>query len=101
MLLLVSSINIFGKHINNMVNIFQFIPVPMLPFTCNILYISAFEKKCPICLGILDEEEEAIQLPKCSHKFHSSCILPWLQKVLSTTGIYKLSKIMIFRFFSD
>ncbi|XP_062606410.1 E3 ubiquitin-protein ligase RNF181-like [Saccostrea cucullata] len=42
---------------------------------------AALEKKCPVCLGLLDEEDETIELPKCSHRFHSSCILPWLQQV--------------------
>jgi hypothetical protein len=49
------------------------------------LWISALEKKCPVCLGLLDEEDEAIELPKCSHRFHSSCILPWLQRVRCCT----------------
>ena len=43
-------------------------------------YISALEKKCPVCLSLLDEEDEVKKMP-CSHVFHSKCILPWLQKV--------------------
>lgn len=54
--------------------------MPLLIVFC---HVSALEKKCPVCLGLLDEEDEAIVLPKCSHKFHSSCILPWLQRVIS------------------
>ena len=49
----------------------------------NVLYlcfITALEKKCPICLGLFDEEDEVKKLP-CSHRFHSTCIVPWLQRV--------------------
>ena len=43
---------------------------------------AALEKKCPVCLSLLDEEDEVKKMP-CSHVFHSKCILPWLQKVNS------------------
>lgn len=43
---------------------------------------AALEKKCPVCLGLFDEEDEVKELP-CSHTFHSTCILPWLQKINS------------------
>ena len=45
-----------------------------------VISISALEKKCPVCLGLFDEEDEVKQLP-CSHRFHSTCIVPWLQRV--------------------
>lgn len=43
---------------------------------------AALEKKCPVCLGPFDEEDEVKDLP-CSHRFHTNCILPWLQRVNS------------------
>ncbi|XP_060065357.1 E3 ubiquitin-protein ligase RNF181-like [Ylistrum balloti] len=43
---------------------------------------AALERKCPVCLGLFDEEDEVKEIP-CSHKFHSKCILPWLDKVNS------------------
>ncbi|WAQ97044.1 RN181-like protein [Mya arenaria] len=43
---------------------------------------AAEEKKCPVCIGLFDEEDEVKELP-CGHRFHSPCILPWLQKVNS------------------
>ena len=55
----------------------------MLIWKGNVLYlcfITALEKKCPICLGLFDEEDEVKKLP-CSHRFHSTCIVPWLQRV--------------------
>ncbi|XP_014787081.1 E3 ubiquitin-protein ligase RNF181 [Octopus bimaculoides] len=36
--------------------------------------------KCTICLGEFEENNEIKTLP-CNHQFHSSCILPWLEKV--------------------
>ena len=52
------------------------------PWSSELCYISlpAQEKKCPVCLGLFDEEDEVKQLP-CSHRFHSTCIIPWLQRV--------------------
>lgn len=50
-----------------------------------LIFISALEKKCPICLSLLDEEDEVKKMP-CSHIFHSKCILPWLEKVSHRTN---------------
>ncbi|XP_013783097.1 E3 ubiquitin-protein ligase RNF181-like isoform X2 [Limulus polyphemus] len=36
-------------------------------------------EKCPICLKEYEEGEVVKQLP-CCHKFHFSCVLPWLGK---------------------
>lgn len=43
-------------------------------------FITALEHNCPVCIGLLDEEDEVKTMP-CGHKFHSSCLLPWLEKV--------------------
>ncbi|KAL4690530.1 E3 ubiquitin-protein ligase RNF181 isoform X2 [Rhinopithecus roxellana] len=43
---------------------------------------SQAELKCPVCLLEFEEEETAIEMP-CHHLFHSSCILPWLNKTNS------------------
>ncbi|KAL3876337.1 hypothetical protein ACJMK2_034198 [Sinanodonta woodiana] len=51
-----------------------------LPTTIITPVEAALEKKCPICLGLQDEDDEVKRLP-CSHKFHTQCILPWLSKV--------------------
>lgn len=53
--------------------------VENLPRT--IITGSQAEVKCPVCLLEFEEEETAIEMP-CHHLFHSSCILPWLSKVL-------------------
>lgn len=36
--------------------------------------------QCPVCLKEWSEGDEQKQLP-CQHKFHPTCILPWLEKV--------------------
>ncbi|XP_064594348.1 E3 ubiquitin-protein ligase RNF181-like [Liolophura sinensis] len=43
---------------------------------------AAQEVKCPVCLGLLDEGDEAREMP-CKHLFHTTCILPWLERVNS------------------
>jgi hypothetical protein len=48
--------------------------------------ISALEKKCPVCIGLFDEEDEVKQLP-CSHRFHTNCIIPWLQRVYNNIHV--------------
>lgn len=35
-------------------------------------------EQCPICFEILDDEQEALQLP-CSHLYHFHCILTWFR----------------------
>ncbi|XP_064626696.1 E3 ubiquitin-protein ligase RNF181-like [Lineus longissimus] len=37
---------------------------------------------CPICLGKYDEEDSVKQLP-CKHRFHPTCIMPWLERTNS------------------
>ncbi|KAI8521603.1 PREDICTED: E3 ubiquitin-protein ligase RNF181-like [Branchiostoma belcheri] len=37
---------------------------------------------CPVCLAEFDEYEFVKVMP-CQHKFHPSCILPWLSKTNS------------------
>ncbi|KAK3884351.1 hypothetical protein Pcinc_011362 [Petrolisthes cinctipes] len=39
-------------------------------------------EKCPVCLKEWSIGDEAKELP-CQHKFHPTCILPWLQKTNS------------------
>jgi len=39
----------------------------------------ARELNCPICLATYEEGDETVKLP-CAHRFHLSCIVPWLQK---------------------
>ncbi|CAK7335809.1 unnamed protein product [Dovyalis caffra] len=39
---------------------------------------SSSKEQCPICLAIMDGEQEALQLP-CSHIYHCDCILTWLR----------------------
>lgn len=63
---------------NNIMRIFSLQIIYI--YEINFLMISALEKKCPVCLGVFDEEDELKEMP-CSHKFHSKCILPWLEKV--------------------
>ncbi|KAH7306689.1 hypothetical protein KP509_22G025500 [Ceratopteris richardii] len=36
------------------------------------------QEECPVCLESLHPEQNLIHLP-CSHVFHVSCLLPWLQ----------------------
>uniref|UniRef100_A0A914C4Y9 RING-type domain-containing protein n=1 Tax=Acrobeloides nanus TaxID=290746 RepID=A0A914C4Y9_9BILA len=37
--------------------------------------------QCPICLGLFEDELEAILLKlPCKHLFHKKCIIPWLEK---------------------
>lgn len=38
--------------------------------------------QCPVCLKEWSEGDEQKQLP-CQHKFHPTCILPWLEKTNS------------------
>jgi len=40
------------------------------------------DHSCPVCLGEFKMLENVKQLP-CSHSFHPSCILPWLEKTNS------------------
>ncbi|KAI0212101.1 RING-type domain-containing protein [Lamellibrachia satsuma] len=37
---------------------------------------------CPICLAEYNKGEETRQMP-CGHRFHPTCILPWLEKTNS------------------
>ena len=46
---------------------------------------SSQEPICTICLGEYDDENDPAFLSKtCSHHFHSSCILDWLQRQANT-----------------
>lgn len=40
-------------------------------------YVLVLEKKCLVCLGLFDEEDEVIVFFKCFYKFYFSCILFW------------------------
>eukprot|EP00053_Salpingoeca_punica_P018875 m.187566 g.187566 ORF g.187566 m.187566 type:complete len:159 (+) comp17524_c0_seq1:3677-4153(+) len=37
-------------------------------------------ERCPVCTADFEDQEECHRLP-CQHLFHTSCILPWLEKV--------------------
>eukprot|EP00088_Acartia_fossae_P053013 TRINITY_DN6015_c0_g1_i6.p1 TRINITY_DN6015_c0_g1~~TRINITY_DN6015_c0_g1_i6.p1 ORF type:complete len:154 (-),score=21.55 TRINITY_DN6015_c0_g1_i6:391-852(-) len=37
---------------------------------------------CPICLKQFQPQDEYLRLP-CKHRFHSECVLPWLNKTSS------------------
>lgn len=44
--------------------------------------IAANDEPCSICLKPNAEESDAIfKILPCSHAFHGTCILPWLQRV--------------------
>lgn len=38
-------------------------------------------EKCAVCLKTNDEEELFLIMP-CKHRFHETCILAWLEKVI-------------------
>lgn len=38
--------------------------------------------QCTICLGMLAPENTCLRMP-CKHVFHSTCLVPWLEKVVS------------------
>jgi len=40
------------------------------------------DAKCPVCLKSFEEDESLMCLP-CDHRFHSTCIEPWLSKTNS------------------
>lgn len=39
------------------------------------------QEECAICLFALDDGEECVRLPACSHKFHKQCIARWVLRV--------------------
>ncbi|WOG96567.1 hypothetical protein DCAR_0415903 [Daucus carota subsp. sativus] len=39
---------------------------------------SADQEECAVCLEHLKSSEDLSFLP-CAHRFHSKCLLPWLQ----------------------
>ena len=41
-------------------------------------------EQCPVCLKEYTVGETVKVMP-CKHSFHSSCILPWLERVSNTT----------------
>jgi hypothetical protein len=38
-----------------------------------------FEETCSICMGEMDVNEDACELP-CKHIFHSECVEPWFKQ---------------------
>lgn len=46
--------------------------------------VSPGDERCAICLKPNEESESAVfKILPCSHEFHDTCILPWLEKVTS------------------
>lgn len=39
------------------------------------------DEKCTICLKPNTDDEEMFKILPCQHSFHSTCILPWLERV--------------------
>lgn len=39
------------------------------------------DEKCAICLKPNTDDEEIFKVLPCKHSFHSTCILPWLERV--------------------
>ena len=44
-------------------------------------------KTCSICISDFDHGDIALLMP-CSHPYHDACLIPWLRKQNTVSGVY-------------